>query len=156
MLPFRCTCKANWVCGRASSLLTLSVLLLGLVVFLLCVCGFSFALEDSVEKVITKLNSPLDPIRCIGQSRQVADSVFSATTIPGLILPFIKNIPVTSTQSYRLYMWEKTVWGMGTGIRRENVGSAHACCKHNAVDCTVLTETEEKKEERRGRKRKIK
>lgn len=57
MLPFRCTCKANWVCGRASGLLTLSILLLGLVVFLLCVCGFSFALEESVEKLFTELNS---------------------------------------------------------------------------------------------------
>lgn len=56
MLPFRCTCKTNRVRGRASSLLTLSVLLLGLIVFLLRVCGFSFALENSVDEDITELN----------------------------------------------------------------------------------------------------
>lgn len=58
-LPFRCTRKTNWVRGRASSLLTLSVLLLRLVVLLLCVCGFSFALQQSLEKAISELHSSL-------------------------------------------------------------------------------------------------
>lgn len=44
-LPVGCTCKTNWVRGRAAGLFTLPVLLLRLVVFLLGVCGFSFALE---------------------------------------------------------------------------------------------------------------
>lgn len=62
VLPFRCACETNWVCGRASSLLTLSVLFLGLVVLLLCVCGFSLALQekseenDATEFIFIKLN----------------------------------------------------------------------------------------------------
>lgn len=38
------------------------------------------------------------------QSRQSADSIFSATTIPGLIPPYLKVIPMNSVQ------WEKQPW----------------------------------------------
>lgn len=52
-LPLWCACKTNRVRGRASRLLTLPVLLFRLVVFLLCVSGFSFTLGKK-KKTIKK------------------------------------------------------------------------------------------------------
>lgn len=75
--PLWRACKTNRVRGRASRLLTLPVLLLRLVVFLLCVSGFSFTLEktknlrSSLRSVVTDNALIIDNNKSILSCRHV-------------------------------------------------------------------------------------